>query len=151
MGDYAHISVRLNRENPKHKKVIKFLDEMDLKKYKSKINFLVEAMSFYIECIEDGSLENVRDRNFRQFSKDFVTRDEFNERLNGITDALEKKIYKELLSSYIKPQEQVTAVKSRGSEEMITPVIPAGDESLAENLSRYSGVMDSVMSWSDDG
>ena len=80
-----------------------------------------------------------------------MTRDEFNERLNGITDVLEKKIYKEILSSYIKPQEQVTAVKSRGSEEMITPVIPAGDESLAENLSRYSGVMDSVMSWSDDG
>lgn len=146
-----HISVRLNRENAKHKKIIKFLDEMDLKKYKSKINFLVEAMSFYIECIEDGSLENVRDRNFRQYSRDFVTRDEFNERLNGITDALEKKIYKEFLSSYIKPQEQVTAVESRSNEKNITPVIPAGDESLAENLSRYSGVMDSVMSWSDDG
>ncbi len=151
MGDYVHISVRLNRENAKHKKIIKFLDEMDLKKYKSKINFLVEAMSFYIECIEDGSLENVRDRNFRQYSRDFVTRDEFNERLNGITDALEKKIYKEFLSSYIKPQEQVTAVESRSNEKNITPVIPAGDESLAENLSRYSGVMDSVMSWSDDG
>ena len=146
-----HISVRLNRENLKHKKIIKFLDEMDLKKYKSKINFLVEAMSFYIECIEDGSIENVRDRNFRQFSKDYVTREEFNERLNSLSDALEKKIYKEILSSYLR-QPVVSSLgeklESKADTSLDNPVV---EESLAENLSRYSGVMDSVLSWSDDG
>ena len=151
MGDYVHFSVRMNRENPKHRKIIKFLDEMDLKKYKSKINFLVEAMSFYIECIEDGSLENVKDKNFRQFSKDYVTRDEFNERLNGLSAVLEKKIYKELLSSYIRQPEQISAGESTGDKDSASPDDFGEKESLAENLSRYAGVMDSVMSWSDDG
>ena len=146
-----HISVRLNRENPKHKKIIKFLDEMDLKKYKSKISFLVEAMSFYIECIEDGSLESVKDRNFRQFSKDYVTREEFNERLNSLSDALEKKIYKEILSSYLR-QPIVSSLEEKMESKPDTSLDDSAiEESLAENLSKFSGVMDSVMSWSDDG
>ena len=146
-----HFSVRLNRENPKHGKILKFLDEMDLKKYKSKISFLVEAMLFYIECIEDGSLENVKDRNFRKFSKDFVTRDEFNEKFNSLSDVLEKKIYKEILSSYLRHTAAPSLEENVENKAESSLDGCAIEESLAENLSRYQGVMDSVMSWSDDG
>ena len=44
MADYMHFSLRLNRELPEHYKIIKFLDEMDPKKYKSKTKFLADAL-----------------------------------------------------------------------------------------------------------
>ena len=80
MADYMHFSLRLNRDIPEHKRIIKFLDEMDPGKYKSKTAFLASAISFYIACIEDGSLEKLEDRKFREHATDYVTRDEFNAR-----------------------------------------------------------------------
>lgn len=149
MGDFMHFSFRLNRNTPKHRKIIKFLDEMDVKKYKSKTNFLADAVLFYIECIEDGTLEKVRDKNFRQFSRDYVTRDEFNERLKLLADSIEKKIYKDLLSSYMgSPEKKVYLPDEEVSHESESGDSGGGNNSLTDDLSKYAGIMDTVMSWS---
>lgn len=81
MADYMHFSLRLNRELPEHYKIIKFLDEMDPKKYKSKTKFLADALYFYIQCIENGSLEKLKNPHFWENSAEFVTRGEFDSRL----------------------------------------------------------------------
>ena len=101
MADYMHFSLRLNRELPEHYKIIKFLDEMDPKKYKSKTKFLADALYFYIQCIENGSLEKLKNPYFWENSAEFVTRGEFDSRLEGLSDSIEKKIYKEIMSLYV--------------------------------------------------
>ena len=149
MGDGIHFSLRLSRDNPEHRKVIQFLDEMDVKKYKSKTNFIAQAMVFYIECIEDGSLEKLKDKNFRQFSMDYVSREELNEKLKNISDTIEKKVYKEILSAVMGSTTRVVQENIPANQE--PDVAEDGDETtLAENLSKYSGVMESVLSWSED-
>jgi hypothetical protein len=152
MGDFMHFSLRLNRNTPKHRKIIQFLDEMDVKKYKSKTNFLADAVLFYIECIEDGTLEAVRDKNFRGFSQEYVTRTELNERLGSIIDTIEKKIYKEILATYINSPVKTAPVQYEPEERESVSGGEGigGKETLADNLSQYAGIMDSVMSWSED-
>jgi hypothetical protein len=151
MGDFMHFSLRLNRNTPKHRKIIQFLDEMDVKKYKSKTNFLADAVLFYIECIEDGTLETVRDKNFRQFSQEYVTRGEFNKRLESMSDSIEKRIYKEILATYINSPVKTAPVQHESErQEPVSETEDNGGETLAESLSQYAGIMDSVMSWSEE-
>lgn len=138
MADYMHFSLRLNRDLPEHRRIIKFLDEMDTSKYKSKTSFLVDAIAFYIDCIEDGSLEKLKDVRFRQFSNEYVTKDEFEERMRNLSSDIENKIYREILSAYIGK----TVVAPH--EEQVK------EESMEEDLSQYAEVMDNVMSWSGD-
>ncbi len=151
MADYMHFSLRLNRDVPEHNKIIKFLDEMDPSKYKSKTSFLADAALFYIQCIEDGSLEKLKDRKFRERTTDFVTRDEFESRLEGLTDSIEKKIYKEIISAYVKapflPMPETQNADNKGS---LYQAEEGKCTSLEDNLGKYEGVMDSIMSWSSD-
>lgn len=149
MGDGMHFSLRLSRDNPEHRKVIQFLDEMDVKKYKSKTNFIAQAVSFYIECIEDGSLEKLKDKNFRKFSMDYVSREELNEKLKNISDTIEKKVYKEIISVVMGSTTRVVqeAVPVRQEPDATEE---SNDNTLVQDLSKYSGVMDSVLSWSED-
>jgi hypothetical protein len=124
---------------------------MDVKKYKSKTNFLADAVLFYIECIEDGTLETVRDKNFRQFSQEYVTRGEFNKRLESMSDSIEKRIYKEILATYINSPVKTAPVQHESErQEPVSETEDNGEETLAESLSQYAGIMDSVMSWSEE-
>lgn len=148
MADYMHFSLRLNRDIPEHKRIIKFLDEMDPGKYKSKTAFLASAISFYIACIEDGSLEKLEDRKFREHATDYVTRDEFNARFEGLSDSIEKKIYREIISAYIKTPISASAVEPENQKD--ASGYGADDTTLEKDLEQYAGVMDSIMSWSSD-
>lgn len=145
-----HFSLRLNRDVPNHNKIIKFFDEMDLSKYKSKTSFLTDAVSFYIECIEDGTLERIKDKKFRRYSQEYVTRDEFNERIDNLADSIENKVFKEILSTYLGGVPSGTVQLQKTEELPESEEDTDSGESLAESLTKYSGVMESVLSWSDD-
>lgn len=153
MADYMHFSLRLNRDVPEQNKIIKFLDEMDPSKYKSKTSFMADAVFFYIQCIEDGSLEKLKDRKFRERTTDYVTRDEFDKRLEGLSDLIEKKIYKEIISACIKAPVPIAMpeVKNDEYQNSINHGVAAkSEEKLEDNLGQYAGVMESIMSWSSD-
>lgn len=152
MADYMHFSLRLNRELPEHYKIIKFLDEMDPKKYKSKTKFLADALYFYIQCIENGSLEKLKNPHFWESSAEFVTRGEFDSRLEGLSDSIEKKIYKEIMSLYVTIPAQASMPEISKEEYKDSPVQNDGgaETTLEDNLGQYAGVMDSIMSWSSD-
>ena len=152
MADYMHFSLRLNRELPEHYKIIKFLDEMDPKKYKSKTKFLADALYFYIQCIENGSLEKLKNPHFWENSAEFVTRGEFDSRLEGLSDSIEKKIYKEIMSLYVTIPAQASMPEISKEEYEDSPVQNDGgaETTLEDNLGQYAGVMDSIMSWSSD-
>lgn len=152
MADYMHFSLRLNRELPDHYKIIKFLDEMDPKKYKSKTKFLADALYFYIQCIENGSLEKLKNPHFWENSAEFVTRGEFDSRLEGLSDSIEKKIYKEIMSLYVTIPAQASMPEISKEEYKDSPVQNDGgaETTLEDNLGQYAGVMDSIMSWSSD-
>lgn len=152
MADYMHFSLRLNRELPDHYKIIKFLDEMDPKKYKSKTKFLADALYFYIQCIENGLLEKLKNPHFWENSSEFVTRGEFDSRLEGLSDSIEKKIYKEIMSLYVTIPAQASMPEISKEEYKDFPVQNDGgtETTLEDNLGQYAGVMDSIMSWSSD-
>ena len=152
MADYMHFSLRLNRELPEHYKIIKFLDEMDPKKYKSKTKFLADALYFYIQCIENGSLEKLKNPHFWESSSEFVTRGEFDSWLEGLSDSIEKKIYKEIMSLYVTMPAQASMSEISKEEYKDSPVQNDGgaETTLEDNLGQYAGVMDSIMSWSSD-
>lgn len=152
MADYMHFSLRLNRDVPEHNKIIKFLDEMDPGRYKSKTSFLADALFFYIQCIEDGSLEKLKDRKFRERNTDYVTRDELDSRLEGLSDSIEKKIYKEIISAFAKAPISVSLHETQNMENKDS-LEETGRETAAtleDDLGQYAGVMDSIMSWSSD-
>ncbi len=51
-----HISVRLNPDDPKHVHIIDVLDDLNLDVHKSKNRFLVNALVYYINSMESGTL-----------------------------------------------------------------------------------------------
>ena len=152
MADYLNFTLRLNRKLPKHYKIIKFLDEMDPKKYKSKNSFLVDALNFYIQCIEDGLMEKLKDRHFLESSAEFITRGEFDSRLEGLSDSIEKKIYKEIMSVYVNAPVQglPSAVPVEENKESLNNQDTVTETTLEDDLGKYAGIMDSIMSWSSD-
>ena len=152
MADYMHFSLRLNRDVAEHNKIIKFLDEMDPSKYRSKTSFLADAVFFYIQCIEDGSLEKLKDRKFRERNTDYVTRDELDSRLDGLSDSIEKKIYKEIISVYAKApiHAAMPETQNMDNKDSLEETGRDAETTLEDDLGKYAGVMDSIMSWSSD-
>ena len=105
-----------------------------------------------IQCIEDGSLEKLKDRKFRERNTDYVTRDELDSRLDGLSDSIEKKIYKEIISVYAKApiQAAMPETQNMDNKDSLEETGRDAETTLEDDLGKYAGVMDSIMSWSSD-
>ena len=48
-------TVRLNPTLPEHVKIRNYLDDLDVRLFKSKNSFILDAINYYIDAVEDGS------------------------------------------------------------------------------------------------
>ncbi len=153
MGDCLHFSLRFNYDNPKHRKIMDVLDGLDKRQYASKTNFIITALEQYIEWLDlEEAGKKVRDSQRLKLGE-VVTWSELNEAINSLKTELKAEMYEKFfqynsVASYKVPpspaenNKAVTPDKDNKSEE--------SSSDIADDLSKYSGVMDTILSWSED-
>jgi hypothetical protein len=139
-------SLRLDYDNPEHDKIITELDNLDKKRHKTKTRFVINALTHYIDYLNlvDGEeLLKARMSNLEEF---VVTRKEFESQISVIRAELKAELYEDIVSMVGKVG-AVNAVGNGGSDAVFNG---QEESSLDTDLSKYAGIMDSVMSWSEE-
>lgn len=97
-GIYHHL--RLSRNNPEHMKIHDVLMDLNQDIYKSKNQFIVEALLFYISELENNPLTNSRQRKEKEKEKP-ITREDLNDTVVALKNDLVQYINKEVLATII--------------------------------------------------
>jgi hypothetical protein len=140
MADRVHFSLRFNYDKPEHRRVIEALEDIDRTKYTSKTHFIICALEHYIGYLsQDGESGESKKRG------DVVTHRELEKALDTAKAEIKSEVYEKLLHCISLGGAQVQPVRARDDKDQVET---SGD--LADELSKYAGIMDSVMSWSED-
>ena len=151
MADCLHFSLRFNYEKSEHRKVIDALEDIDKTKYASKTHFIICALEHYIDWIalDDTtrwSIEKERE------NMNAVSKKELEDAIESLKASIKADLYEKMFQ-YMSGSVQVGNVK-QVNEDLYGPKDQnKADKSpadIAEDLSQYSGVMESVLSWSED-
>ena len=51
-----HMSIRLNYDNPEHVRIMDMLDDLNTEVHKSKNQFILTAITYYMDSIKSGDL-----------------------------------------------------------------------------------------------
>ncbi|MCR5213865.1 MAG: hypothetical protein K6E10_05580 [Eubacterium sp.] len=94
-----HISVRLNPDDPKHVHIIDVLDDLNLDVHKSKNRFLVNALVYYINSMESGTLTYTEVKR-KQEMETYVTRKELEEALYINREAVRRELYEDIIRMF---------------------------------------------------
>lgn len=159
MADYKRVPVRLSYDNPEHVRIMDILDDLNLDVHKSRNQFIINAITFYVEAINNDTLTYTDERKQREMEEKFVTHDDMQEMMDKFSVKIKTELHEEMIKLL------AGIVVSSGGNTGI-PVSTAGDvtkeevsvsenavsahEDLAETLSRYDNVMQQVMNWSED-
>ena len=153
MGDCLHFSLRFNYDNPKHRKIIDILDGLDKREYASKTSFIITALEQYIDWIAlEEAGKKVRESHRLKLGE-VVTWVELDETLKSLKAELKSEMYEQFFQYISRSQTQIKQqmVESITNAEAY-PEQKATEDStdIADDLSKYEGVMESVLSWSED-
>jgi len=147
-------------------KIMQTLDDLNTDVYKSVNRFMIEALKYYINIINDGTLTNAEASR----KKDYVTRNEitemmeqFDEKLKEAKEEVKSSLYEELFK--LLTGTLIAANSPFGQKSLVDPSVQqngAGDchnseeqsqnktEDLSDQLSQYDNVLSQVMSWGDE-
>ena len=153
MADYKKFSLRLDYDNPEHDQIMTVLDNVDKERYKSKTQFVICALKHYIDFLNIENGEEILKERTKNLEEILITRREFEDRMALMKEEVKSELYEDIIRIIgsagkmpeIKAGEQVSS-SSQGDPE-------SGFESsdtIENDLAKYSGIMDSVMSWSCD-
>jgi hypothetical protein len=148
MADYLHFSLRFNYDKPEHRKIIDALENLDRTQYSSKTHFIICALEHYTDWISlDDETKWALEREKRG-RRDVVTKEELDSTLARLKAEVYEKILQCISSSGL-------SVKKDSSAVEVQPLLQndeddAMTDNLAGDLSQYAGIMDSVMSWSEE-
>ena len=138
-GIYHHL--RLSRNNPEHMKIHDVLMDLNQDLYKSRNQFIVEALLFYIAELEDNPLTNSRQRKEKDKEKP-ITREELDDIAVTLKNDLVQYINKEILTTIISVlgnnlnAERITVSDSEKNQEINNE--ETIDERLIELASSWS-------------
>ena len=156
---------RMSYDDEEHVKIMQTLDDLNAGVYKSVNRFMIEALKYYINAINDGTLTNAEANR----KKDYVTRNEiaemmlqFDEKLKEAKEEVKSSLYEELFklligtliaanSSYSQksvadPQLQQSGEGEGNNEEQSQNKT----EDISDQLRQYDNVLSQVMSWGDE-
>jgi hypothetical protein len=139
-------SLRLDYDNPEHDKIITALENLDKKQHKTKTQFIINALTHYIDyqnLVDGEELIKARMSNLEEL---VVTRREFENQISIIRAELKAELYEDIVSMVGKVG-AVNAGDIGGSDAKFNG---QEESSLDTDLSKYAGIMDSVMSWSEE-
>lgn len=94
-------SLRLSKDNPEHMKIHNVLLDLNSNLYKSKNQFIVEALLYYITDMENSPVTESRKRN-QEKNDSAVTQGEFENAVKEMKSELRQYIDKEVLQVIIK-------------------------------------------------
>lgn len=97
-GIYHHL--RLSKNNPEHMKIHNILMDLNKDIYKSKNQFIVEALLFYIAELEEHPLTGSRQQSEREKDK-LITKGEMDDIATAMKNELMQYINKEVLVTII--------------------------------------------------
>lgn len=160
MTDYRRIPVRLSYGNPEHVKIMDILDDLNLDVHKSRNQFIINAILFYVDAIKNDTLTYAEERRQKEMEERFVTQDE----MQKFSDKVKTELYEEMIKFLAG-----TFMTSGAGRALPYANVPAGNytagqtdtdirgeskgtanDDVAETLSQYDNVMQQVMNWSED-
>jgi hypothetical protein len=136
LADYMKFSLRLDYDNPDHDKIITALENLDKKQHKTKTQFVVNALKYYIDYLNISGAEELLKERIHNLEQFVVTRREFEDQISIIRAELKAELYEDIVSMV----EKTGSLSTKSSS----------DSNAENDLSKYAGIMDSVMSWSED-
>jgi hypothetical protein len=139
-------SLRLDYDNPEHDKIITALDNLDKKRHKTKTHFVIKALTHYIDYLNLADGEELLKARMSNLEEFVVTRKEFENQISVIRAELKAELYEDIVSMVGKVG-AVNAGDIGGSDAEFNG---QEESSLDTDLSKYAGIMDSVMSWSEE-
>jgi hypothetical protein len=144
VADYKKFSLRLDYDNPEHDKIITALDNLDKKRYRSKTQFIISAVNHYIDFLNIADGEELLKERRSRLEEVFVTRKEFENQISIVRAEIKAELYENMVSM----SGRIGEVKKRDTDSSVAE-FEVKKESCPD-LSQFSGIMDSVMSWSED-
>ena len=152
-----HLSVRLNYSNPEHLRIMRILDDLNLSVHKSKNQFIVKAVLYYMDALESGSLTNAAERKRQEEVRQYVTEKKLQDELSKIKSTVRTELYEDVLRMF---GGAVLATRLgqpdllTGQPSFRTENNESGEEhqeaDMSDTLSQYDNVMQHVMDWSSD-
>ena len=135
-----HVTLRLLYSDPEHMKILGILDSLNHDIHKSKNQFIIKAINYYVEHLGEQRECEVNE------DSSVITRDDLEVRLKEYKNEIKAELYGDLLKSMLG--------SGIGSPANITDKSSSlmNDETgnVSGNLSNYSDVLSSVMNWSED-
>lgn len=153
MGDCLHFSLRFNYDNPKHRKIIDALEGLDKREYASKTSFIITALDQYIDwlALEEAG-KKVREGQRLKLGQ-VVTWGELDETLKSLKAELKAEMYEKFFqysSESRSPAKQPLVGNHADNKLREGQESAEASSDITDDLSKYSGVMDTILSWSGD-
>ena len=152
MGDCLHFSLRFNYDNPRHRRIINTLDGLDKREYSSKTEFIITALEQYIHWLKlEEAGKKVMDSKRLKLGE-VVTWGELDETLKSLKAELKVEMYENFFQYSGEPRSPVQQpmIESSNVETQAEGEIAEDTTDITDDLSKYAGIMDSVISWSED-
>ena len=153
MADYHHFSLRFSYDKPEHRKVIDALEEIDRTQYSSKTHFIICAIEHYIKWLSLDDNERWELVRQKKGDGDYVTKKELEEVYEVLKASIKADVYEKMIQ-YMSGGACSGTTNQNGEKNMPSSGYNEGAQdssgNLAGDLSQYAGVMESVLSWSED-
>lgn len=140
--------LRFSMDNPRHVKVYQILENLNLKIYKSKTQFIINAIEAYIEEKDEDTLTKKKKRK-----DEFMTREQFQQEREQMKSEIRTELYQELIS-YLANSAMSGAIRqmSVNNQQIITEESRQQEvithEDKVKQLGEIESVMSEAMKWS---
>ena len=138
---FRHVSLRFNYSNPEHMRLLGIVDSLDPKVYKSKNRFILDAIKYYVEKLEE---RNLLSWNADSNKSVYVTEERLEEVVSDLKKSIKAEVYEDLLKSVLSSGVNAFHGKCSDTENYEKP------DNKPEDLSNYSDVMNKVLNWSEN-
>lgn len=141
--------LRFSMDNPRHVKVYQILENLNLKIYKSKTQFIINAIEAYIEEKDEETLT----RKKKKRKDEFMTREQFQQEREQMKSEIRTELYQELIS-YLANSAMSGAIRQMPvNNQQITKEEPRQQEVITHDdkvkqLGEIDSVMSEAMKWS---
>ena len=172
-----HLSLRLNYNNPEHLRIMDMLDDLNTDVHKSKNQFILTAISYYMDAMKNGNLTYTAKREQEEREAAFASKDYVDESLAKMAGKVKTELYEEMIrflgsmafgaaanhglmmqsgevnASFMSEgradaNNQSNAVQNSGLSDDTGNAATAED--IADTLGNYENVLSHVMDWSED-
>ena len=154
MEDFIRITFRLSRNNPRHKRIIQILSDLNREIYPTKTRFIVEALDSYIEGIMSDEATNVGKQREESQKKKYISREEYERDKISLREDIRRGLYEDML----KVMSSVVLSRAGVTEQIAFPAMegrgvapPGGSEEKQEvDLTQYEDIMKDIAAWAED-